>query len=164
MVRKRKFTVPSNKVLDASCHLTAADAKLHSSSDDMENLTSHVKQSKTDQRGEGIALYTRHSDHPVCARKKNLASRGRLNSSATAIPFFQLAGSSPISNEGPVTFVSHLLRLIGIDPSQYSRHSFRIGGATSASLAGLCDYKSTYWQLGQWLLPALHTFATKFAQ
>ena len=50
MLREGEFTVPSNESFDASSHLTAADAKLHSSSD-MEYLTLHIKRSKTDQRG-----------------------------------------------------------------------------------------------------------------
>ena len=47
-----------------------------------------------------------------------------------------------------VTFVSHLLRLNGVDPTAYSGHSFRIGGATSTSLAGLADYEIQ--MLGRW--------------
>ena len=39
-----------------------------------------------------------------------------------------------------VTFGLHLLRLIGIEPSQNSGHSFRICCATSVSISGLSDY------------------------
>ena len=115
----------------------------------MKYLTLHIKRSKTDQCGQGVTLYTGHSGHAVCAvcaMKKNLAVRGRPVSSTT--PLFQLADSSPVTKAGLVTFVSHLLRLIGIDPSQYSGHSFRIGGATSASLAGLSDYEIKL--IGRW--------------
>ena len=149
MLRAGEFTVPSNEEFDTSSHLTAADAKLHTSSDGMEYLTVHIKRSKTDQRGQGVTLYTGHSGHrvcAVCAMKKNLAIRGRPVSSAA--PLFQLADSSPVTKAGLLTFVSHLLRLIGIDPSQYSGHSFRIGGATSASLAGLSDYEIKL--IGRW--------------
>ena len=41
--------------------------------------------------------------------------------------------------------MSRLLQLIGVDPTAYSRHSFRIGGATSASLA---EYEIQ--MLGRW--------------
>ena len=67
MLRAGEFTIPSNVSFDASSHLTATDAKLHSSSDDMEYLTLHIKRSKTDQRGQGVTLNTGHSGHPVCA-------------------------------------------------------------------------------------------------
>ena len=56
-------------------------------------------------------------------------------------PLFQLSDNSPVTKTGLVSYVSQLLRLIGIDPSQYSGHNFCIGGATSASLAGLSDYE-----------------------
>ena len=88
MLRAGEFTVPSHERFDASSHLTAADAELHSSSDDMEYLTLHIKRSKTDQRGQGVTLYTGHSGHPicvVCAMKKNLAIHGRSVSLATPL-------------------------------------------------------------------------------
>ena len=149
MLRASEFTVPSSEVFDASSHLTVADAKLHSSSDGMEYLTVHIKRSKTDQRRQGVTLYTGHSGHPVCAGVRNEKEPGcswsRCFFSYTP---FQLADSSPVTKAGLVTFVSHLLRLIGIDPSQYSGHSFRIGGATSAPLAGLSDYEIKL--IGRW--------------
>jgi len=139
------FTSLRNLIITFS-HLPVVDAKLHSSSDGMEYLTLHIKRSKTDQRGQGVTLYTGHSGHPVCAvcaMKKNLAVRGFFSYAP-----FQLADSSPVTKAGLVTFVSHLLRLIGIGPSRYSGHSCWIGGATSASLAGLSDYEIKL--IGRW--------------
>ena len=152
MLRASEFTVPSCNLFNASRHLTVADANLHSSSDGTEYLTLPVKQSKTDQRHEGVTLYTAHSGHPVCAvcaMKMNLAiqrRRGPVDPSTT--PRFQLSDNSPVTKAGRVSFVSQLLPLIGIDPSQYSGHSFRIGGATSASHAGLSDYEIKL--IGRW--------------
>ena len=37
---------------------------------------------------------------------------------------------------------------MGLDPQHYSGHSFRIGGATSATIAGLNDYEIKL--LGHW--------------
>ena len=45
------------------------------------------------------------------------------------------------NNQALTKHLSHLLRLIGVDSTAYGTHSFRIGGATSASLAGLADYE-----------------------
>ena len=109
----------------------------------MEYLTLHIERSKTDQRGQGVTLYTGHSGHPVCdvcSMKKNLAIRGSPVSSATSL--FHLSDGSPVTNAGLLTFVSRLLRLIGIDPSQYSSHSFHIGGVPSVSIAGCLITKS----------------------
>ena len=76
MLRASEFTVPSCDLFDTSIYLTVADANLHSSSDGSEYLTLRIKQSKTDQRRQGVTLYTAHSGHPVCAVcavKANLA-------------------------------------------------------------------------------------------
>lgn len=144
MLRASEFTVPSCDLFDASIHLTVADANLHSSSDGSEYLTLRIKQSKTDQRRQGVTLYTAHSDHPVCAvcavKAKLAIHRPCDPTDPSTTPLFQLSDNSPVTKTGLVSYVSQLLRLIGIDPSQYSGHSFRIGGATSASLAGLSDY------------------------
>ena len=56
-------------------------------------------------------------------------------------PLFLLENNQALTKQQLVTFVSHLLRLIGVDTTAYSRHGFPIGGATSTSLAGLADYE-----------------------
>ena len=64
------------------------------------------------------------------------------------LPLFLLENNQAPTKQQLVTFVSHLLRLIGVDTTAYSRHSFPIGGATSASLAGLAGYEIQ--MLGRW--------------
>ena len=92
-----------------------------------------------------------------CAMKKNLAlhhCRGIVDKATTLL--FHLSYQRPVSKISLVSFISHLLRLVGIDPSHYSGHSFRIGGATSTSLAGLTDYEIKLigrWNY-QWYLPS----------
>ena len=152
MLRAGELTVASSDHFDPSIHLTCSDAKLRTAADGSEYLSLQIKQSKTDQRRQGVTLYTAHSNHfvcAVCAMKTNLAlqhRRGTVNKDT--IPLFQLSDSSPLTKIDLVSFVSQLLRLIGIDPSQYSGHSLRIGGATSASIAGLSDYEIKL--LGRW--------------
>lgn len=153
MLRAGELTVASSDHFDSSIHLTFSDAKLRTSADGSEYLSLQIKQSKTDQRRQGVTLYTAHSNHfvcAVCAMKTNLAlhhRRGTVNK-ATTTPLFQLSDSSPLTKNALVSLVSQLLRLIGLDPSQYSGHSLRIGGATSASIAGLSDYEIKL--LGRW--------------
>ena len=87
MLRASEFTVPSRDVFDASSHFPVADAQFHSSSNGREYLTFHIKRSQTEQRRQGITLYTGHSGHPVCAvcaLTKALAIRDRsVNPPAT---------------------------------------------------------------------------------
>ena len=80
--------------------------------------------------------------------KSNLAlQRSRPNMSEES-PLFLLENNQAPTKQQLVTFVSHLLRLIGVDPTAYGTHSFWIGGATSASLAGLADAKFKCWVAG----------------
>ena len=81
--------------------------------------------------------------------QKNLALQHRCGmfDKATTL-LFNLSDQRPVSKISLVSFISHLPRLVSIDPSHYSGHSFRIEGATSASLAGLTDYEIKL--LGRW--------------
>lgn len=121
MLRASEFTVPSCDLFDASRHLTVPDANLHSYSDGTEYLTLRFKQSKTDQRRQGVTLYTAHSGHPVCAvcaMKMNLTIQRRCGPvDPSPTPLFQLSDSSPVNKAGLVSFVSQMLRLMGIDPT-----------------------------------------------
>ena len=147
LLRAGEFTVQAGEQFDPTIHLTAADIQFHTSPEGKEYLSVTIKKSKTDQLKQGIKLYTAHTGHAVCAV---CAMRTYLSSWShnDNIPLFHLADQSPVSREKLVAFISPLLTLIGISPSQYSGHSFRIGGATSASLAGLTDYEIKL--LGRW--------------
>ena len=88
--------------------------------------------------------------------KSNLAlQRSRPNMSEES-PLFLLENNQALTKQQLVTLVSHLLRLIGVDPTAYGTHSFRIGGATSASLAGLADYEIQ--MLGSWKSDCYKTY------
>ena len=80
--------------------------------------------------------------------KSNLALQQCRPYTTKDSPLFLLENQQALTRQHLVTFVSHLLRLVGVDPTAYSGHSFRIGGATSASLAGLTDYEIQ--MLGRW--------------
>ena len=93
---------------------------------------------------------------PACAMKSNLAlQRSRPNMSEESL-LFLLENNQALTKQQLVTFVSHLLRLIGVDPTAYGRHSFRIGGSTSASYAGLADYEIQ--MLGSWKSDCYKTY------
>ena len=81
-------------------------------------------------------------------RKKLALHFRRATVDKTITLLFHLSDRHPVSKVSLVSFISYLLHQVGIDPSHYSGHSFRIGGATSASLAGLTDYEIKL--LGRW--------------
>ena len=139
-------------VTDSSCSpLCIRDANIHMTSTGEENLALHIKQSKTDQKGRGVLSYTGHSSHAVyaaCAVKSNLHLQKQRSDWVASDPLFRLTSGSAMTRRNLADFVSSLLRLLGMDPQFYSGHSFRIGGAISASVAGLNDYENKL--IGRW--------------
>lgn len=151
MLRAGEFSLKERERFDPNKHLTIADVNLQTTPEGKEYLTLHIKRSKTDQVGKRIQLYLSHSGHHVCAfcaMKKNLQLQQLRPDFSTSSPLFRLTNGLPLSRRTLMNFVSQLLILIGLNPSQYSGHSFRIGGATSESLAGLTYYEIQL--LGRW--------------
>ena len=159
LLRASEFTVNGNEPFDPSRHLTLSDVNSHQSPTGEHYWTVRLKQSKTDQRREGVTLYMSHTNHvvcPACAMKSNVALQQSQPRKPKDSPLFLLEHQQVLTRQHLVTFVSHLLRLVGIDPTAYSGHSFRIGGATSASLAGLKDYEIQ--MLGRWKSDCYKTY------
>ena len=159
LLRAGEFTIPKSELFDPSRHLTLGDIDLRVAPDSREYLTINLKHSKTDQEGQGVLLYLSHSKHKVCglcAMKANLTLQRHRKNSSFDSPLFALSDQQPLSRDRLMGFLSQLLRLIGLDPCKYSGHSFRIGGATSASLAGLKDYEIQL--LGRWKSSCYKTY------
>ena len=105
-----------------------------------------LRRAKTDPFGRGIEIYLGVSGTAVCpvaALMRYLAVRppgdGQL---------FVWENSRPLTR---TTFVTHLrrgLQSAGLDMSQFSGHSLRIGAATSAAAAGVPDHLIK--TLGRW--------------
>ena len=64
------------------------------------------------------------------------------------------SSSCPLSRDVMMGHIKGLLAKLGLNPSSYSRHSLHIGGATTATTAGLRDWEikslwcwksNTYW-------------------
>lgn len=107
------------------------DQKRHLSWGDVAVDSYTVKQSKCDQFGRGVdvILGATHSDVcPVQAMLKYTAQRGEGPG-----PFFLLQDS------GLALFLKRLHSAVGLPQSSFAGHSFRIGAATTAALAGLED-------------------------
>ena len=144
-LRSRVVTVPSMKSYDPGCHLSAGDVTLDS-------LTSpkvvqiHIKALKTDPFRKGVMVYLGRTDNilcPVGAVTAYLAVRGKSPG-----PFFRLASGAPLSREMLVERMREALQPSGVDITQYSGHSFRIGAATTAAAVGIED--SLIKTLGRW--------------
>ena len=109
-------------------------------------LKFHLRQSKTDPVGRGayVVLGRTGCDLcPVAAVLGYTAARGSQQG-----PFFLTSAQRPLLKEQFVAEIRKLLVTLGLPDHQYAGHSFRIGAATSAALAGVED--STIQLLGRW--------------
>lgn len=144
-LRSGEVTVPSMVRYDAEAHLSEGDVRLDAASPP-QYVQVQIKASKTDPFRRGVTVYLGRTSNdlcPVSAIAAYLVVRGRERG-----PFFMLASGTPLSREILVRRVRSALEAAGVDASRYAGHSFRIGAATTAALAGLED--SLIKTLGRW--------------
>ena len=106
----------------------------------------HLKKSKCDQLGldSDILLGATGSELcPVRAVLDYIAVRGTQLGA-----FFLSSSQRPVAKPWFVEESRHILSVIGLPQQQYAGHSFRIGAATTAALAGVED--SMIQTLGRW--------------
>ena len=106
----------------------------------------HLKRSKCDQFGRGVDVIVGRTGSPICPVTAVLEYvRVRQDEPG---PFFVSRVKTPVTKAWLVQQVRHVLRSLGLPQDDYAGHSFRIGAATSAALAGIED--STIQALGRW--------------
>jgi hypothetical protein len=106
----------------------------------------HLKRSKCDQFGAGSDIVVGRTGEDVCpvtAILEYIATRGCRSG-----PFFILPSGDPVTKPWFVAQIRTILAAIGLPQQQYAGHSFRIGAATTAAIAGIED--STIQTLGRW--------------
>ena len=106
----------------------------------------HLKKSKYDQFGSGSDIVVGRTANQLCPVDTTLgyiAVRGDHLG-----PFFIRMTSIPLTKPWFVAQIRSILSAIGLPQHQYAGHSFRIGAATMAAMAGIED--STIQTLGRW--------------
>ena len=117
--------------------------------DDRQNpkmIKFHLKQSKTDPFGRGADIVlgkTGCNLCPVAAVLSYAAARGSQSG-----PFFILSSGNCLTKQNFVSEIRKVLGRLALPDHEYAGHSFRIGAATSAAMAGVED--STIQLLGRW--------------
>ena len=106
----------------------------------------HLKQSKTDQFGRGASVILGRTGLDLCPVAAILAYVAIRRDEPG--PFFLTKKKAPLTKQVFVEEIRKLLRARGLPEDNYAGHSFRIGAATSAALAGIED--STIQLLGRW--------------
>ena len=152
-LRAGEFTIPSSNAYDPEVHLSLADVALDShTAPSMVRL--RIKQSKTDPFRVGVDVFlgaTHTEICPVRALIQFLAVR-----SPDPGPLFLTHTGTPLTRAVLVKELQSALEKVGIPPSQYNGHSFRIGAATTAAKCGFED--SRIQTLGRWKSGAYRTY------
>ena len=140
-----EFLVSDSATVDPDTHLSLDDVSLDTSTSRWFFLLT-IKASKTDQfrQGATVALGSTGTDLcPVDALLDYLGRRGNL-----AGPLFCLETGPPLQRRSFTAQVQQALSASGVDGSLFNGHSFRLGAATSASIAGVSE--SIIKRLGRW--------------
>ena len=106
----------------------------------------HLKVSKCDQFDQGVDVFVGRTEDdlcPVVAVLNYIVQRGEQPG-----PFFHFSNHTPLTKARFTTKVCDALAAVGVDRTSYSGHSFRIGAATTAAMAGVAD--SVIQALGRW--------------
>ena len=143
--RSGEITVPSDQGFDPTVHLTTRDVQVDSrNSPSM--LCIHLKQSKTDPFRAGAKIWIGKTGDILCPVTAVLSYLAAHPGGDGALFVFQ--NGRPLTRSRLVKELHQGLQEMGMDPSTYSGHSFRIGAATTAHAAGMED--STIRMLGRW--------------
>jgi hypothetical protein len=106
----------------------------------------NLRSSKTDAFGEGVTIHLGRTSDILCPVSALLAYLAIRPPSPG--PLFVLSSGKPLSHGVLVDSVRQALSPVMRDVTLFNGHSFRIGAATTAALAGIPD--STIMKLGRW--------------
>lgn len=152
---------------DATTNLTISDVRLFK---DEKYLILHLKKSKTDYLSEGSNIYIGCSESKVCSyctMVRYLQTRCVPLTSPND-PLLIDVNGSVLSKTKFVDITRLLLASIGINPQQFSGHSYRAGSATTAGNIKFNEHEIK--SLGRWKSNAYELYlrdptqATKFAK
>ena len=106
----------------------------------------HLKRSKCDQFGKGVDIIIGRTDTLICPVAALVAYIALRQDQPG--PFFISRQNTPVTKGWMVQQTRSILAGLGLPQNEYAGHSFRIGAATAAALAGVED--STIQALGRW--------------
>ena len=143
--RSWEITVPSAREFDPRLHLTWGDISIN----DLDSPTVvkvHLKRSKIDQAGKGVAIFVGATGSELCPVAETV-HYVRIRGPSPG-PFLRFHDGSPLTKAALVKRVREALTKLGLDASCYAGQSFRIGAATTAACSGIED--SAIRSLGRW--------------
>lgn len=143
-LRCGELTVPCGQY-NAGRHASRGDVQLSLSPP---SLQLRLKFSKTDPFGQGVTVHVGPAEHPYCAVAAMIAylatTRGQPHD-----PLFRYRNGTALTRKAFAEEVRRLLVVARVpDAELYSGHSFRIGAATTAAMAGTPEWLIR--QMGRW--------------
>ena len=149
-LRSGEFTVKNSTMFDKNCNLTVDDVRKLDPTKKCYVL--NLKHSKTDKSNRGVQIVLACNGQkvcPYCSLEMYLKVRSESEvAQSPDSPLFLLPGGAPLTRNVLINNLRIYLASIGIPPDNYSGHSFRAGGATSAALSGLKDWEIKH--IGRW--------------
>ena len=144
-LRSGELTAPEVGEFDPRQHLSFSDISVHNSSDPR-SLAVQIKQSKTDQVRQGMAVFVGRTDTILCPVAAVLAYLALRKPGEG--PLFRFESGQALTRPCLVSAVRKALAEAGLTPEDYAGHSFRIGAATTAAACGVPV--DTIMTLGPW--------------
>lgn len=153
-LRCAEFTVANPLLFDVRVNLCVADVAITNG----EYMNIVLKRSKTDPFKKGITVTIGCTGQDVCAvcTMKSLLIWHYERKSDPSTPLFLMADHLPLTRSRFISHIRWCLARVGVDPSQYSGHSMRIGGATTAAAAGFSDWEIKL--MGRWRSQVYQTY------
>ena len=145
-LRSGEFTIAN--VFDSDRHLCRNDVNFYY---ELPNpyMVVRLKVSKADLKNQGVFITIGCTKQDICAYCSMLKfCLVRDCHSCPTQPLFIYKNGRHLTRQLLVLETKKYITQIGLDPNNYSGHSYRIGGATSAALHGLKDWEIQ--KLGRW--------------
>lgn len=151
-LRIGEFTCPK-KIGSFPRVLSVLDVRVVDSKPKVLEVT--IRYSKTDQLGSAVKLVLEGSTYlhlcPVKAMHEYLGCRPGLSG-----PLFVHFGGEPLTTFQFTHILKKGVKQLGLNPEFFSPHSFRIGAATAAAMAGVSDDEIK--KLGRWKSSAFRLY------
>ena len=157
-LRCAEFTVINGKDFDPTCNLCLGDLTFHAA-----HVELLLKSSKTDPFRHGITIQLfKNSDCcklcpytalQIYIRRRNNKFTYQRNPSE---PLFLAEDGTPLTRSLFIFHVKQMISRLGLNTSNFSGHSFRVGASTSASSARLEDHLIK--TLGRWSSDCYKTY------
>jgi hypothetical protein len=143
-----EFTVRKSRSFDTAAHLTRSSVRFEPSFAAPNYIVLSIPCSKTDPFRKGMSLFISAAPGASTCPVTSLKELYTLDPRPPESPLFVGDDGLPLLRADLIRRLRNDLSSLGFNASQYAGHSFRRGGASSATAAGFHDFELQ--QLGRW--------------